>query len=135
MHSNGHPLLERVRNHSLPTFFVSDTPPENLSQTKLNQGLSHLTFIVKTDALSQEQLLQASATMLELDDLNPVDLEKVGPQSIGALSTIRTQLKTLDQLGDKSAAIEGFMNNNNRIMLLTPKQQPSPNHQVPTLAA
>jgi len=130
MYSNGHPLLERVRNHSLATFFVSNTPPENLSQAALNQGLSHLTFIIKTNTLSSEQLLQASATMLEVDDLTPADLEPIGQQTIGAVSILKRQLTTLRLMGDKSAVLEGFANNSERIIQLAPKQQPSLNGQI-----
>ncbi len=101
--SNGHPLLDRIRAHPQPTFFVSDLP-RGVSPEELQEGLAHLTFVVRTGYLTPAQLQSACKQFLNIE-FTEEELKDVRDMSIGSVMKVKEQLKALNQEGDKEAAL------------------------------
>jgi len=102
--SNGHPFMNRVRAHTLPTFFVSDVP-HNATQKELEGALSHLTFVIRTNCLSDAQMQSACKRMLGVD-VATSELKTVGNMGIGSVVIVQRQLQTLGLEGNRDAALE-----------------------------
>jgi hypothetical protein len=102
MRSDGHPFLKRVRAHPLPTFFVGDMPDDK-SLADVQEGLSHLTFAMRTGNLSQKQLRIACEKLLGID----VTLDELHGKKarIGDIVTIKRQADALGREGDKEFAL------------------------------
>lgn len=101
--SNGSPFLDRVRNHSLPTFFVCEPPPVRIFQGDIDAHLGHFTFKLRTDRLDPQQF-QAAAKKFWQVDLATSDLGQLCP-TIETVRVVGRQLQACNLTGDRKQAL------------------------------
>jgi hypothetical protein len=119
VNSKGHPLLDRVRAHPLPTFFIGELHPDH-STEELSQRLSHLTQVLRTGFLSREQLQTAFKEILNID-ATPDDLNNLNGVNIESVVAVKSQLEMIGKEGDKEAAIKRLAAMKDRLQDHEPK--------------
>jgi len=112
-YSNGSPFLERVRQHSLPTFFVADPLPPDVFQGTIDARLGHFTFKMRTTELNGEQFQVAAERFWQVH-LEPNDAKSLSP-TIEAVRVVARQLQACGLSGDKEKGLLFLRNFNNTL--------------------